>query len=302
MKRKYNVLVMALLSAMTFTSCEKYDVMGMFINRSDTEDRVNAWLSYNSQNGEIVIDDVPDNYSFYSSSDLHYNKKIELYGDNDRIYKYITKNRNDSSAIFSIIAGDIVGEKGEEAFKIVEKAMAYNSETQEVDKPCFLVIGNHDIYFDCADFYKQYFHTSTYTVTVNTRSGMKDLFIFLDSGNGTHGSTQLEWLEEKLSHRKDYRYCIVVSHNWMFRTSYDYTSTPCSSLPLEEQYALMDLMSEKEVNMMLMGHYHRHESHVIGGVHYVMANNMNEEKETPTYLRVYCGEEIRYQYEELLSE
>ena len=52
------------------------------------------------------------------------------------------------------------------------------------------------------------------------------MFIFLDSGNGTHGKRQLEWLEEKLSHRKDYRHCFVVSHNWLFRTSYNYTTTP----------------------------------------------------------------------------
>lgn len=301
MRRKYNILMMTLL-VMTFTSCNKLDLVGMFFNRSDTEDRVKAWLNYNAENGEIVIDDVPDNYTFYSSSDSHYNKGIVSYSENDRIYKYVTKNRNDSLAIFSIIAGDIVGEKGEEAFKIVEKAMTFNPDTQDVDKPCFTTLGNHDIYFDCVDFYKKYFHTSTYTVTVKTKGGLKDLFIFLDSGNGTHGPTQLEWLEEKLSRRKDYRYCIVISHNWIFRTSYNYTTTPCANLPLEEQYALMDMMSKNEVNMMLMGHAHHCETQVIDRVHYVMTNNMNESTENPTYLNVYCGEELRYQYKELFAE
>lgn len=302
MRRKYNILLIAFLSMMTFASCNKLDVVGMFINRSDTEDRVKAWLNYNKENGEKVIENVPDNYTFYSSSDSHCNKSIEAFSDDDRIYKYVTKNRNDSSAIFSIIAGDIVGEKGEEAFKTAERAMTYHPDTQDINKPCFTVLGNHDIYYDCADLYKKYFHTSTYTVTVKTQSGKKDLFIFLDSGNGTHDPTQLEWLEEKLSHRHDYRYCIVVSHNWIFRTSYDYTSTPYSTLPLEEQYALMDFLSEKEVNLMLMGHAHHCESHVIDGVHYVMTDNMNEKKEKITYLNVYCGEELRYQYEELLTE
>lgn len=302
MKRRYYVLVIALLSVMTHTSCDKYDVAGILINRSDTEDRVNTWLKYNAENGEIVMENVPDNYTFYSSSDSHYNKTIESFSEDDRIYSYVTKNRNDSLAIFSILNGDIAGEKGEEPFKIAEKAMAYNPDTQKTDKPCFTTLGNHDVSYDCADFYKKYFHTSTYTVTVKTKSGMKDLFIFLDSGNGTHGPTQINWLEEKLSHRDNYRYCIVISHNWLFRTTYNYTRTPYANLPIEEQYALMDLMSEKSVNLMLMGHAHRCEAHIIGGVHYVMTENMNKTDETPTYLNVYCGEELLYQYKELSAK
>lgn len=299
MKKSAYITIIVLL--ITLSSCNKLDVVGLVINRSNIEDRVKEWLSYNADNGEIIINDVADNYCFYSSSDTHYSTDIQAFSSDDRIYQYVTKNRNDSLAAFSIIAGDIVGVKGEDAFKNVVRAMSYHTDTQLEDKACFTVVGNHDIYFDCAEYYKKYFHTSTYTVKVVTTSGKQDLFIFLDSANGTHGSRQLSWLEEVLSRRNEYRYCIVVSHNWLFRTSYDPTTTPAANFPIEEQYAFMNMMSENNVDLVLMGHLHKREQRVIDGVSYVMSDNMNESEEEPTYLNVSCGEELTYRYEALFE-
>ena len=168
-------------------------------------------------------------------------------------------------------------------------------------RPCFLVIGNHDVYYDCVQYFKQYFHTSTYTVTVNA-DGVNDLFIFLDSGNGTHGKRQLEWLEEQLSHRSEYRHCFVVSHNWLFRTSYNYTTTPAANLPQDEQYAFMDLMSRSNVDMVIMGHFHAREQRQFGGVQYVMTDNLNEKSVTPSYLVVNVEDGVTYEYRELAEE
>ena len=223
-------------------------------------------------------------------------------GEKDRLYKYITAERNDPKAIFAIHAGDMVNESGEAGFRMTNDALRYDSVNQAKNDPCFLVMGNHDVYFDCTPFFKQYFHTSTYTVTVNTVSGYKDLFIFLDSGNGTHGKRQLEWLEEKLSHRKDYRHCFVISHNWLFRTSYNYTTTPAANLPQDEQYAFMDLMSINNVDMVIMGHFHMREQRQFGGVQYIMTDNLNDGKVTPSYLVVNVGEKVSYSYEELPME
>jgi UDP-2,3-diacylglucosamine pyrophosphatase LpxH len=138
-------------------------------------------------------------------------------------------------------------------------------------------------------------------VTVKTVGGFKDLYIFLDSGNGTHGKRQLEWLEEKLSHRKDYRHCVVISHNWLFRTSYNYTTTPAANLPQDEQYAFMDLMSRNNVDMVIMGHFHMREQRQFGGVQYLMTDNLNDGG-TPSYLVLTVGEKVRYEYEELEME
>ena len=302
MKKQHLIIIAA--AAIFAMGCNRLDIAGMVINRSDTEERVADWIDYNNINGEPVIENAPDEYHVYSCSDSHYSGRDSIIpqGENDRLYKYITAERNDPKAIFAIHAGDMVNESGETGFIMTEEAIRYNAATQAKDDPCFLVIGNHDVYFDCAKFYKQHFHTSTYTVTVKTVSGYQDLFIFLDSGNGTHGKRQLEWLEEKLAQRKDYRHCFVISHNWLFRTSYNYTTTPAANLPQDEQYAFMDLMSRNDVDMVLMGHFHMREQRQFGGVRYIMTDNLNDSKLTPSYLVVTVGEKVTYEYQELAEE
>ena len=304
MKKRLHILfVISLTIGLGLSSCNRLDVSGMVINRSDTEERVADWLDYNAQNGEPVIENAPDEYHVYSCSDSHYSERDSIVpqGEKDRLYKYITAERNDPKAIFAIHAGDMVNESGEAGFRMTNDALRYDSVNQAKNDPCFLVIGNHDVYFNCASFFKQYFHTSTFTVTVNTVSGYKDLFIFLDSGNGTHGKRQLEWLEEKLSHRKDYRHCFVISHNWLFRTSYNYTTTPAANLPQDEQYAFMNLMSNHNVEVVLMGHFHMREQRQFGGVQYLMTDNLNDSG-TPSYLVLKVGEKVNYEYEELEME
>ena len=283
--------------------CNRLDVPGMVINRSDTEERVADWLDYNGQNKMPVIENVPDEYCIYSTSDSHCSDRdsIELQGPKDRLYKYVTTERNDPNAVFSLLVGDLANESGEAGYRRAEVSMRFNAETQAKDDPCFPVIGNHDVYFDCAEYYKQYFHTSTYTVTVKTVGGYQDLYILLDSGNGTHGKRQLDWLEEQLEHRSDYRHCFVISHNWLFRTSYNYTTTPAANLPQDEQYAFMDLMSRSNVELVIMGHFHAREQRQFGGVQYVMTDNLNDGGK-PSYLRVRVGEKVRYEYEELVME
>ena len=302
--KKLHLILITAAAAIFATGCNRLDIAGMVINRSDTEERVADWLDYNAQNGMPVIENAPDEYHVYSCSDSHYSERdsIKPQGTNDRLYQYITAERNDPKAIFSIHAGDMVNESGEAGFVMTEEAIRYNAATQAKNDPCFLVIGNHDVYFDCAPFFKKHFHTSTYTVTVKTVSGYQDLYIFLDSGNGTHGKRQLEWLEEQLSHRDKYRHCFVISHNWLFRTSYNYTTTPAANLPQDEQYAFMDLMSRGNVNMVIMGHFHMREQRQFGGVQYVMTDNLNENVDKPSYLVVNVGEKVTYDYQELAEQ
>lgn len=292
MKKNAYTIIIA-IGLMLVSSCNRLDIAGMVINRSDTEERVADWLDYDAENGMPVIDNVPDNYVFYSCSDIHLND------DKSRFAQYITRERNDLQAAFSIIAGDIANESGERPYILADSAMMFRPGIHLKNDPCFPVIGNHDVYYDCAGYYKKYFHTSTYTVTVNTRSGFKDLFIFLDSGNGTHGRRQLDWLEEQLSHRTEYRHCFVISHNWLFRTTYNYTTTPAANLPEEEQYSFMDLMSNNAVDMVVMGHFHYRDVKTFGGVKYVMTDNLNDTKTDPSYLVVRCGEKITYEYRNL---
>ncbi len=301
--KKLHLIILAAAAMILMTGCNRLDILGMVIDRSDTEERVADWLDYDAQHEMPVIENVPDEYHIYSTSDSHYSDRddFELQGPKDRLYKYLTAERNDPKAIFSLLVGDLVNESGEAGYRRVDSSMRFNAETQAKNDPCFTVLGNHDVYYDCAKYYKQYFHTSTYTVTVKTVGGYKDLYILLDSGNGTFGQRQTKWLEEQLEHRKEYRHCFVISHNWMFRTSYNYTTTPAANLPQDEQYAFMDLMSRNNVELVLMGHFHMREQRQFGGVQYVMTDNLNDGGK-PSYLVVNVGKKVTYVYEELEIE
>lgn len=284
--------------ALLCTSCNRLDVAGMFFSSgSHTEDRVQGWLDWNAEHEPVVISGVPDEYKVYVCADLHLNDST------DRIEKFVMDEYNDPAAIFSIILGDIANENGERPYILLDSVLQlprpYNHVPGPAEDTCFTILGNHDIYFDCEPFYKQHYHTSTYTVTVQTTSGAKDLFIFLDSGNATHGRKQLEWLKEVLSHRSDYRHVVVNTHTCLFRNSYNYSTTPAANLPEDEYYELVSLMDKNSVDLFLMGHFHHKEQHQIGSVQYVMTDNLNTEEDAPSYLIVTCGDEVSYRYKNL---
>ena len=287
MKTKHLILLTATLA---LTSCNRLDVTGMFFSSgTHTEDRVAQWLEWNDQHPATVINGSPDQYNIYVCSDIH------LEGNTDRISQFLQHEYADPSGLFSIVNGDLANESGPRPFRQLDSLLRLPSASDT----CFVTIGNHDIYFDCQQYYQQYFHTSTYTVTVQTVSGAKDLFVFLDSGNATHGQRQLQWLRQLLQQRDQYRHVVVSTHTCLFRTSYNYSTTPAANLPEEEYYQLLDLMSDHNVSLFLMGHFHHKEEHTLGGVPYVMTDNLNEQEDQPSYLVVTCANKVSYHYEEI---
>lgn len=286
--RKLFLLSAFMIAIAAFTSCDRLDVPGMIWSHGErTEDRVARWLEYNEAHGEPVLNGVPDNYRVYVCSDIHITDSAQRFG------RFLQAEASDSLALFSILNGDIANTRGENPFKGAADTISNYTD------PCFVTLGNHDIYFDCQPYFEKYFNTSTYTVTVNTVGGKKDLFVFTDSGNATHGSRQAAWLRDVLSHRGDYRHVVVITHTCLFRTSYNYSTTPAANFPEEEYYALLDLMSKSDVDLFLMGHFHHKEHHEMGGVKYVMTSNLNTESEMPSCVVVDLGDEVGFQYKEL---
>ena len=291
--KKYSSFILfasLLLVSLSFVSCDSLDVKGMFFSSgSHTEDRVAQWLDWNEQHPATVITGAPDDYNVYVCSDIH------LEGNVDRVQQVLRHEYADPQGLFSIVNGDLTNEKGDRPYRQLDSLL----KLPEATDTCFVTIGNHDIYFDCQQHFADYFHTSTYTVTVQTLGGARDLFIFLDSGNATHGRRQLQWLKELLEHRSDYRHVVVNTHTCLFRTSYNYSTTPAANLPEEEYYELLNLMSENNVSLFLMGHFHHKENHTFGGVPYYMTDNLNESTDTPSYLIVNCANSITCRYADL---
>lgn len=288
--KKRIILVSAIVLMLTATSCDRLDVAGMFFSSgTHTEDRVAQWLEWNALHPPVVFTGVPDSYKVYVCSDIH------LEGSVHRVQTFLRREYADPMGLFSIINGDLANERGDRPFRQLDSLF----KLAEAVDTCFVTIGNHDIYFDCQQHFADHFHTSTYTVAVQTVSGKEDLFIFLDSGNATHGRRQLKWLKDILQHRDQYRHVVVSTHTCLFRTSYNYSTTPAANLPEEEYYQLLDLMSKSDVSLFLMGHFHHKENRLLGHVPYYMTDNLNEDDDVPSYLVVTCGDAIDCKYEPL---
>lgn len=278
-----------LVLAFSSTSCDRLDIPGMFWSHGErTDDRVARWLDYDEANGMPVITGAPDDYRIYVCSDIHITDSAPRFG------AFLKAGDSDPLALFSILNGDIANTRGESPFRVAADTISRHSH------PCFALLGNHDIYFDCQQYFEKYFHTSTYTVTVQTVGGHKDLFVFTDSGNATHGSRQTQWLKEVLSHREEYRHVVVATHTCLFRTSYNYSTTPAANFPEEEYYALLDLLSRHDVDLFLMGHFHHKEQHIIGNVQYAMTSNLNTDSEAPSYIVVDLSDDVRFAYHDLI--
>lgn len=301
---RHKIYAIILLAAVATTGCDRLDVKGMFVSSgTHTEDRVAEWLAWNEEHPGTVLTGVPDDYCVYVTSDIHITDSAP------RVERFLDAEYRDPKAVFSIINGDIANVSGEDPFRTLDSVMRlprpYNHVPGPAEDTCFVTIGNHDIYFDCQQYYQKYFHTSTYMVTVQTVGGAEDLFIFLDSGNATHGKRQLAWLKEVLKNRDNYRNVVVSSHTCLFRNSYNYSVTPAASLPEDECYQLMGLLDEYDVSLYLMGHFHHKEQHMIGDVQYVMTDNMDtvNEEDDPNYLVVTLGEKgVKWEYVELRIE
>ncbi|MCQ2274474.1 MAG: metallophosphoesterase [Bacteroidales bacterium] len=291
-----------ILVAMVLTGCDRLDMVGM-LHSSGThvEDRVGEWLAWNDQHGMVEIVTDCSEYQVYVTSDIHITDSAP------RVAMLFDRLYADTSAIFCIINGDIANESGEDPFRALyteirqprhRPSHAYSTTSEDT---CFVCIGNHDIYFDCQSYFQQYFHTSTYTVTVKTPQG-NDLFIFMDSGNATHGAKQLVWLKDVLSHRSNYRNVVLNTHTSLFRNSYDYTTTPAANFPEQENWEFLRLLNDYDVTLCLTGHWHHREEHIIGNVMCVMTDNLNEDEETPNFLRLMMGENVEYVFSNLTKE
>ena len=173
-------------------------------------------------------------------------------------------------------------------------ALTFNPLTQERNDTLFATLGNHDLYFNQWEDYKSYWGTASYWFEVKTPK-YQDLFISLDTGNGTLGGKQLKWLRTILeSKRTNYRHCIVYTHTNLFKE--EESQFPTSNMTLEETFEITELMSKHHVNLFLQGHDHNREVLRYKDVLYVIVDAMLDDSKAPFYMIATCGETIDYKF------
>ncbi|MEA1886052.1 MAG: metallophosphoesterase [Bacteroidota bacterium] len=257
------ILVSAFLSA-----CEKVDFRGMFLSYESVNSRFEQSMEWNSTHPykELVV--PSDEYTIFTMSDSHVGGTQNL--------ETFFESAISASAIAAVMTGDITTGKADD-YEVFE---------QQLPDPgtiaLFPLVGNHDLYFNGWEQFYSRFGSSTYKFTVRT-PGAKDLFICLDSGSGTLGTRQLDWLKSMLKNeRPSYRNCIIFTHNNLFR----FRRTASTNPLVEELYVLMELFIKHNVDMVITGHDHKKDSEIFGNTTHIILDALKDGYSDAGYMKI----------------
>ena len=254
--------------------CDRVDLKGFVVPTGDVVNR-RFEQSFELQGGESVATVVtPEEYLIYVCTDPH------IADTTHNLEAFVSALRSDPSASFGISLGDCIDKIG--SMPLYAEAIAAKDPAHDV--PIFSVLGNHDTYFSQWEKFREHLGPSVYWFEVAHPQG-KDLFLSLDTANGTLGSLQTAWLRDFLPrHREEYRHCIIVTHSNIFYT--DNSQNTSGNLPLEETMALLELFTKCRVTLCLQGHDHHREDLTFGGVRYTIVGTLRDEATDPEYLRI----------------
>ena len=278
----------ALLLVVFLASCGKnIDYAGLFytINESPDE-RFAQSMSYNAEHGYDTITDVPDNYEVYVMSDIH----VDFSTDN--LDRFVSDYLADSvAAPFALCLGDLIN-----ATDHWDYFDEHVKPVSDAGRKIYYTVGNHDLYFDQWPEFRSRYHTSTYWFEVQTVSGFKDLYIAIDSGNGTLGVDQRDWLETVLrkKHNQGYRHIIVYTHTHFFKK--DTSQGHTSNFNLEETYDLLDLFDRYDVSLVLQGHSHSRDLTTFKDVVYLRVDALEDHYPDAFYTILNIGGYINYNF------
>jgi predicted phosphodiesterase len=253
-----------LTGVLVMTGCSKD--AGYFSLTESVDARVEQSLEWNGehQNRNLVVNN--DDYTIYCMSDSHLGTAHNL----DRFLG----NAIQSNPSAVVLAGDLCSGK-EEDYLVLKKHLPFNDSI-----PYFTMAGNHDLHFAGWDTFFSLFGSSTYSFEVKTPAA-SDLFICLDTSEGTLGRLQYNWLKKILElTRKDYRRCIIITHNNLFRPKQAESTNP---LP-DEILALTELFTVNHVDMIIAGHDHRRDDRIFGITRYIVMDPIEDSAENAGYL------------------
>ena len=275
---KKHILYIALAVMMTACSDDMtLDLLGMFSPNGEVVDvRYDQSMAYNATQGEIHLNMGSDDYMMYVCTDSHITRK-----SHKNLDYFIDTYNAETAPKIAVHLGDLI-----DAQKNFPCA----------DDHLFITPGNHDVYFKQWPIYRSYFNTSIYWFDTNNGSKKLDLFICLDTADGTLGTKQMKWLRELLEQKskEGYRRIIVYTHThfWKLDDSQGHTS----NFSLEETYELAALLAQYNVAYVWSGHQHARQSVLFRGVNYLVLDATKDSEKGQSYMTVQMGEHAIYHY------
>jgi 3',5'-cyclic AMP phosphodiesterase CpdA len=250
-------------------SCQyDLDVTGVAYTPFNVNERFDFSMEWDAEHPAREITVSSDNYTILVGSDSHVGSTNNFSG-----FLNAAEELN-AEAVF--ITGDASTGR-EEDYEIL-----YSELSLLGDIPVCLTPGNHDLYFSGWESFSRLFGPSVYTFTVH-RPEVLDLYIFLDTGGGTLGTLQLEWLQNLLEDsRLDYENVVVLTHVNFFRPRF----TNSTNLLNEELLLLIDLFEKHKVNMIIQGHDHKRNVEIMGHSTYLTLDALKDGTTNPSYLEL----------------
>jgi hypothetical protein len=109
------------------------------------------------------------------------------------------------------------------------------------------------------------------------------LFIILDSGSGTLGNLQLDWLSVVLvSFNPSVRHITIATHLNFFKDGFGLTS----GFPMEEANVVLDLCARYEIDYIIGGHDHGRNESAIGNTNFIIMDQCHDEESNSSYLEI----------------
>ena len=297
------------------TACDKVSPIGVLVSGTGVEDRVKMSHSYYMEHEGDLKDHSAidkDEYTFLVGADSHLTtddgrmrEMLQIGLDNDDLLYAHLGDIADTKAEYYIILEDLIDEyRLKYAYKYYNKiyigdededtdddpySYLYEDPVSEtkytldnVPLPFYPVVGNHDITHNGWALWSNIFHSSFYDVYVTVSIDdviTLDHLIFLDSASGTLGEEQVKLIEAGVLDVKslnDYirvRNTFVFSHTNIFRPrSVEFAST----FPREEMFFLLNQFDKWNANIVFLGHVHKWDEQVVGGVQYLTLDSMCE--------------------------
>lgn len=290
----------AIIAAMVliFTGCgnPNYDYRGMFDGQSpDPDYRFDESMEYNEANGYRTVVSLTSEYDVYVGTDMH----IDSLTPN--IYhteQFMTAFRNNLNAPVCLILGDLINGQNN-----IEWASNKVRDLAGLKKNyIFNTAGNHDVYFNQWGEWRDTWKTSTYYFVVespnllNPLQPNKDLYICLETANGTLGTKQLKWLENLLNEQKDvnYRHKIVFTHTHLFKK--DGSQGHTSNYSTEETFEIIGILAKYDVDCFLCGHDHCREITHNQGITTIIVDALEEHYSDAYYMVATVGDELKYEF------
>jgi predicted phosphodiesterase len=229
---------------------------------------------------EIVVQ--ADNYTILAMADSHVGTTVNL----DSFIK--TAKAMNAAAV--VMTGDLTSGHSEDYQTFENQLPAPDS------MELFLMVGNHDLFFDGWEEFYTRFGASSYFFTVKTPKAT-DLIICLDTGGGTLGDEQMEWLKKVLlTMRPECRHCMVCTHNNFFRFNQNLISNP----PVEELEPLIELFTKNSVEMVLTGHDHERNATLFGQTTYIQIGALKDGSTNAGYLQIGVkNDKVKYDFVDL---